>query len=149
MKIRAKRFDKSLPLPNYEELAAGFDFYCREEVVINPGETAAIPANLALEIPEDFFLLVSPRSSTWSKYGLIMPHSNGIVDPFYRAIDHEIMLQFYNPTRRSVTVGKGDKIAQGILLKYEKVDFEEVNGQLGKSKVKKWGLAKRKTQNFK
>ena len=145
MKLKAKRFDKSLPLPSYEDLAAGFDFYCRETVVINPKETAAIPANLALEIPEGFFLLVSPRSSTWSRYGLIMPHSNGIIDPFYRGIDHEIMLQFYNLSDKPVTVQKGDRIAQGLLIKYEKAEFEEVGEQLGKSKVIKWGLSQPKT----
>ncbi len=137
MRIRAKRFDKKFPLPKYEKMAAGFDFYCRESAILKPGEMKAIPANVAMEIPDGYVLIVVPRSSTAHRKGLMMPHSIGIIDPFYRGDDEEIVLLFYNFTKDKVSIRKGDKIAQGILLKSEKVDFQEVE-KLNKSKRGKW-----------
>lgn len=135
MKVKTKRFDKSLPFPEYEPGAAGFDFICRKGTIINPGETKAIPSNLAMKVPEGYVLLVTPRSSTSSKYGLIMPHSIGIIDPFYCDDSNEIMLIFHNFTQEKTKVETGDKIAQGILIKSEKLEFDEV-ANLGNSRVK-------------
>jgi dUTPase len=46
MKIRFKRFDKSIPVPEYKtEGAACFDLYARETTKIKPKETALIPTN--------------------------------------------------------------------------------------------------------
>ena len=144
MKLATKRFDKTIPLPKYQKLAAGFDFKCRKGAVIKPGETKVIPSNLAIEVPEGFFLLVAPRSSTWSRLGLIMPHSIGISDPFYRADGQEIALLLYNPTKKPAIIKKGDSIAQGVLLKYEKVEFDETKS-LSNSKIGKWKPCKRRS----
>lgn len=137
-KIKTKRFDRKMPFPEYEEGAAGFDFICREEVVFEAGEIKAISSNLAMEIPKGYVLLVVSRSSTHVRFKLAMPHSLGVIDPFYHGDDNEIMLIFNNFGKESVTVKKGEKIAQGILVKYEKVEFEDVE-RLGKSDVRKWG----------
>ncbi|NQU83512.1 MAG: dUTP diphosphatase [Parcubacteria group bacterium] len=142
MKIKTKRFDKTVPLPEYAELASGFNFVCRENIAIKPGESKAIPSNIAMEIPDGYVLLVVPRSSTSSRFGLSMPHSLGIIDPFYRGDDNEIMLIFHNFGKKESIIRKGDKIAQGILVKYEKVLFNEVD-KLGESIVKKWRKNKR------
>ncbi len=145
MKIKTKRFDKNIPLPSYEELAAGFDFVCREDTELEPGESKAIPGNIAMEIPDGYVLMVVPRSSTASRFGLTMPHSVGIIDPFYRGDDNEIMLIFHNFGNKKSIIKKGDKIAQGILVKYEKISFSETD-KLGKSKVNKWVKAERSTR---
>jgi dUTP pyrophosphatase len=108
-------------------MAAGFDFYCVKNTTIKPGEIKVLPSNIALEIPEGCALLVLPRSSTPSRHGLMMPHSIGLIDPFYHGDNDEIILQFYNFTKKQVKIKKGDKIAQGVLIKYEKVEFEEVS----------------------
>lgn len=69
----------------------------------------------------------------------MMPHSIGISDPFYRSDDNEIILLFYNFTGHSVKIKKGDKIAQDILIKFEKIELTEVN-KLNKSNRKKWNV---------
>ncbi len=144
MKIKTKRFNKSYPIPSYEADAAGFDFICREDVTINPGETKAIPSNLAMQIPKGYVLMVVPKSSTSSKYGLLMPHSIGIIDPFYCDDSNEIMLIFHNFTSKKSRVQAGEKVAQGILIKNEKVEFNEVKN-LGNSSIKgAWKKPKRK-----
>jgi dUTP pyrophosphatase len=136
MRLQTKRFNKKIPLPSYEKMAAGFDFYCSKDVPIEPGEIKALPGNIAMEIPEGYALLVLPRSSTPSRHGLMMPHSIGLIDPFYRGDNDEVILQFYNFTKKSVIIKKGDKIAQGVLIKYEKVEFEEVDKLSGKGRGK-------------
>jgi len=149
MKIKTKRFDKTIPLPSYEKLAAGFDFICGKDMLLKPNESKAVPGNIAMEIPKGYVLLVVPRSSTPSRYGLTMPHSMGIIDPFYRGDNNEIMLIFHNFGDKDSIIKKGDKIAQGILMKYETVLFDEVE-KLGNSNVRKWQECKHvNEQNFK
>lgn len=140
MKLITKRFDTSIPLPEYEEKAAGFDFVCREDAIIDPKEIKALPGNIALEIPEGYVLLVVPRSSTANRKGMIMPHSMGVVDPFYDGEDNEIVLLFQNITDQPVKVKRGEKLAQGILVKYEKVEFDE-SKKLKPSKREKWNVS--------
>ncbi len=126
-----------MPIPKYEKLAAGFDFYCRESAVIKSKQIKTISANIAMEIPDGYVLFVLPRSSTAHRKGLMMPHSVGVIDPFSRGNDEEIVLLFYNFTEKNIHIRKGDKLAQGILLKNEKVDFIEVE-RLSRSKRGKW-----------
>ena len=137
MKVPTKRFDTSLPLPKYEKQAAGFDFICRSRATLKPSEIKAIPANLALAIPEGYVLLIVPRSSTPSRLGLMMPHSVGVLDPYYSGDQNEIVLLLQNFTEKVVRVKKGDVLAQGILVKYEKVEFDETK-KLKSSKRGKW-----------
>lgn len=143
MKLKIKRFDKKIPLPKYEKLAAGFDFYLPKGVTFGPGETKAVDSNIAAEIPEGYFLMVVPRSTTFKRFGLVMPHSMGIIDPMYFGDDNEIVLLFQNPSDKTVRVSKGAKIAQGILIKYEKAEFQEVK-KLRKSKRAKWDMKGKK-----
>jgi len=126
MEIKIKRFDESLPIPQYEDGAAGFDFFCRIDMTIAPNEIKGVPANVALVVPKDHVLLVVPRSSTPTRTGLIMPHSIGVIDPFFCGDDNEIQLIFKNTTDKPVTIKKGDKLAQGLLIKCEKTIFKEV-----------------------
>lgn len=126
MKIKIKRFDPDVPLPQYDKDAAGLDFFSRSEITIGPGEIRGIPSNIAMEIPKGYVLLVVSRSTIPTRRGLIMPHAVGIIDPFFCGDDNEIILIFQNITNESVTVEKGAKLAQGILVKFENMELEEV-----------------------
>lgn len=137
MKIKTKRFDKDLPLPAYEDLAAGFDFVCRSDDEILPGKMKAISGNIAMVIPDGYVLLVVPRSSTPSRFDLVMSHSVGVIDPFYHGDTNEIKLLFQNIGEEPVSIKRGDQIAQGMLLKCEKVEFDEVES-LEDSKIREW-----------
>jgi dUTP pyrophosphatase len=148
MKLKVKRFNKKIPLPKYEKLAAGFDFYLPRSVTFRPGETKTIDTNIAMEIPEGYFILVVPRSTTFSRFGLIMPHSMGIIDPMYRGDNNELVLLFRNLSKKKVTVPRGAKISQGILMKYEKAEFQEVE-KLNKSKREKWNIKVRNKYRIK
>lgn len=125
-KIRIKRFDKELPLPEYKtEGAAGFDMTARETVIIKPGMIGYIPLNVAVETPRGYMMLVAARGST-HKHGLMPVHGIGIGDWDYRGDDDEYKFPAYNFTNKSVTIEKGTRIAQGIFVKYLKGNFKEI-----------------------
>ncbi|MBN2454863.1 dUTP diphosphatase [Candidatus Woesearchaeota archaeon] len=134
MKVKIKRIDKTLPLPEYHTKGSvGFDICCREEARIKPREIALLPGNIIVETPPGYMLLVALRSSTPRKKGLIKPHGIGIIDQDYCGDEDEIKVQVFNNTDKEVVVEKGERIAQGVFVKVEKFGWEEKNS-MGKSR---------------
>ena len=128
MKVKIKRLDKDLPLPQYETGGSvGFDLLCRESVTVAPQTVALIPANVIVETPPGYMLMVTLRSSTPRKRGLLIPHGVGVIDPDYCGEDDEIQIQIYNFTDQPVTVERGDKIAQGIFVRLDIAEWSEVS----------------------
>lgn len=128
MKVKIKRLDQTLPLPKYEtEGSVGFDFLAREDVTIPPKAVALIPGNVIVEVPETYMLLVSLRSSTPQKKGLLMPHGIGVIDHDYCGPEDEIKIQVHNFTDTPVTIKRGEKIAQGIFVHIDKFEWEEAS----------------------
>ena len=134
MKVKIKRIDKSLPLPTYQTSGSvGFDIYSREDMEIKPREIALIPGNIIVETPAGYMLLVALRSSTPRKKGLIKPHGIGVIDNDYCGEGDEIKVQVYNNTDNVVKVDKGERVAQGIFVKVDKFEWEEVD-MMGKAR---------------
>lgn len=108
--------------PTYEE-NAGYDLSCIEYVEIPPGERRLVKTGLAMEIPAGFYGHISDRSGNAWKKGV---HCLGkIIDPSYRG---EIGVILYNTsTTEPAIFHPGNRIAQIIIKKYEKVKFIEVN----------------------
>ncbi|MEK7172176.1 MAG: dUTP diphosphatase [Patescibacteria group bacterium] len=128
MKVKITRIDKALPLPKYETSGSvGFDFVAREDTEIQPHAVALVPGNVIVEVPLGYMLLVSLRSSTPRKKGLLKPHGIGVIDHDYCGPRDEIKIQVYNFTDKPVTVLRGEKIAQGIFVRVDKCEFEEVS----------------------
>ncbi len=128
MKVEIFRIDKSLPLPKYETAGSlAFDFLAREETEIKPQEIKLIPGNVIVKCPKNLALLVLPRSSMPLKKSLVCPHSIGLIDGDYHGEKDEIMIQVMNIGKTPVTVGKGERIAQGLFVKTETVELEEVH----------------------
>ena len=127
MKVRIKRIDKSLPLPQYKTSgAAGFDVYARETVTLNPREVKLIPLNVVLEIPEDTWVLLAPRSSA-HKLGITSANSIGIGDRDFCGDNDEYHFAALNFRDEEVTIERGTRIAQMLLVNYKQVKFEEVD----------------------
>ena len=139
MKVRIKRFDKSLPLPQFDEsdpktgerygesLIAGFDLFCREDKIIPPHQVELVAINNAIETPPDCFLLLAARSSTPWKKGLMLANGVGITDPFYSGDNDELKIQLLNFTDKPVEVKRGEALAQGIIVRRERVEWLEVD----------------------
>jgi len=128
MNIRIKRVDPSLPLPKYQtEGSVAFDLYARKEIVTPPWTPTIIPANIIVEVPEGYFLMLASRSSTPIKKKLMIANSIGVIDQDYHGDKDEIGIQVLNFSKENVVVEKGERIAQAILVKIAKVEsFEEV-----------------------
>ena len=127
MEIKIKRIDKTLPLPKYETAGSvGFDLICRESAEISPNSIVLIPANVIVETPPGYMLMVCLRSSTPRKLGLMMPQGVGIVDNDYCGEEDELKIQVYNFTDEVVHVEKGSRIAQGIFVRVDTAEWNEV-----------------------
>lgn len=127
MKIHIKRIDKTLPLPQYETIGSvGFDLLARETVIVSAKSLAKIPTNVVIQTPPGYMLLVTLRSSTPSRKGLLKPHGVGIIDQDYCGNGDEILIQVYNFTEKSVTVERGEKIGQGIFVRIDQMEWEEI-----------------------
>ena len=127
--VKIKRLDKNLPLPRYEtEGSVGFDLLCRESVTINSQRVGLIPANVIVETPPGYMLMVTLRSSTPRKQGLLIPHGVGVIDQDYCGEGDEIKIQVYNFTPDAVSIERGDRIAQGIFVRVDRAEWLEVEG---------------------
>ena len=128
MKIKIKRIDRKLPLPKYETSGAvGFDFLAREDTLVKAKSIALIPGNVIVETPVGYMLKIALRSSTPKRKGLLSPHGVGVIDQDYCGNEDEIKIQVYNFTNQDVLVERGEKIAQGVFVKIDKFDWEEVD----------------------
>lgn len=127
MQIRIARVDSTLPLPKYESTGAvGFDLITRETTVIEPHAIALVPGNVIVQVPEGHALLIVPRSSLPRKKALVCPHSIGVIDQDYHGPDDELLVQVQNISDEPVTVERGERIAQGMFVKVEQAQWEEV-----------------------
>ncbi len=129
MRVAIQRLDASLPLPEYHTAGAvGFDLITRQATVIEPGEIGLVPGNVIVKVPPGYALLIVPRSSLPRKKALVCPHSIGIIDQDYHGDGDEILVQVQNISDQAVTVERGERIAQGIFVKVETAQWEEVGG---------------------
>lgn len=125
--VRIQRVDPTLPLPKYEtEGSVGFDLIARETVTVEPGAIALIPANVIVETPNGYALILASRSSTPKKKGLSFPHAIGVIDQDYCGPQDEVKIQVMNFTKEPVTVERGEKVAQGMFVRVDQLQWEEV-----------------------
>ena len=115
-----------LPLPKYmSEHAAGMDLYAgvEKELVIAPGEWKLVPTGLAIALPVGYEAQVRPRSGLALKQGVSVLNTPGTVDADYRG---EVGVILMNHSKQELVIKRGDRIAQMIINKIERIVFEEV-----------------------
>lgn len=125
--VNLKKLRPDAVIPTYgTEFAAGADLYAcmDEDVEIKPGETQFIHTGIALEIPEGLVGLVYARSGMACKKGAAPANKVGVIDSDYRG---EIMVALFNHSKNSITVSKGERIAQLVLTPYITADFTETD----------------------
>jgi len=135
MHIPIQRVDTSLPLPSYATPGAvGFDLITRETTVIEPGKIALVPGNVIVRVPQGYALLIVPRSSLPRKKALVCPHSIGVIDQDYHGEKDELLVQVQNISDQPVTVERGERIAQGLFVKVEIAEWQEVESHGAESR---------------
>lgn len=124
MRVKLKLFDTSLPMPAYKTSgAAAFDLYARIDVVVSPQSVAYVPLNVAVQLPKDHWALVSARSSLHKK-SLILANGIGIGDYDYRGDGDEYLAALFNFSSMPVTVERGERVVQMLILRRESVELE-------------------------
>lgn len=114
-------------LPEYQTAgAAGMDLKAdiSEPVVLKPGEVQVIPTGLYMAIPEGYEIQVRSRSGLAAKYGIFCLNSPGTLDADWRGNTGVILANF---GKNNFVVNPGDRIAQAVLSKIEKIEWEEVS----------------------
>ena len=125
MKIRVINKSKH-PLPQYEtDHSAGVDLRANidDPVVLGSLERALIKTGLFIELPVCYEAQVRPRSGLAYKKGISVLNSPGTIDADYRG---EIGVILVNLSNESVTIEDGERIAQLVIARHEKAEWEEV-----------------------
>jgi dUTP pyrophosphatase len=121
---------RGLPLPSYQTMsAAGLDLVAAvqdgDPLTLQPGERGLVPTGLVLQIPEGFEAQVRPRSGLALRHGVTVLNSPGTIDADYRG---EIMVLLINLGADTVSISRGERIAQIVFSPITQASFIAVKG---------------------
>ena len=114
------------PLPHYAtEKSAGMDLRANLEkpVILKPLERKIIPTGLYIALPDGYEAQIRPRSGLAIKHGITLVNTPGTIDADYRG---EIGIIMINLSNEAFEIKDGERIAQMIINKYEKITWETV-----------------------
>ncbi len=120
------------PLPAYEtSLSAGMDLraFLDAPLLLKPLARHLVPTGLFIELPPGCEAQVRPRSGLAAKHGITVLNSPGTIDADYRG---EIKVILVNLSGETYTVNDGDRIAQMVVSRHERVQLTEV-GELNQT----------------
>lgn len=128
LQVKIKLFDRSLPLPEYKSArAAALDLYSRLDVEVPAHSVTYVPLNVALQVPDNHFVLLAARSSLHKK-GLMLANGIGIGDYDYRGDGDEYVAALYNFSDQPSRIAKGERLVQMIVLERQSVQLELAEG---------------------
>jgi dUTP pyrophosphatase len=125
--LRINPEQQDISLPTYAtEGSAGMDICAavEKDVEILPGETILIPTGFIIELPQGHEAQVRPRSGLAIKHNIGILNSPGTIDSDYRG---EVKIILTNFGKKPYIIHRGDRIAQMIVAKYERVQWKEVS----------------------
>lgn len=126
VRIKMLRHDAVDPLPQYATAgAAAMDLHAAldEPTAIAAGAVAIVPTGIAVSIPPGYEIQVRSRSGLAAKNGIFALNSPGTIDSDYRG---EISVILANFSKQDFTVKNGDRIAQIVLNKVERIEWSVV-----------------------
>lgn len=107
---------------NMNDLPSEMGDMCYLQVL--PGDRKLIPTELSVAIPDEYEIQIRPRSGLALKHGIMVVNSPGTIDASYRG---KIGVILMNSGSNSFTVNPGDRIAQAVLCKVEKIHWQQVD----------------------
>ena len=114
------------PLPQYATKgSSGMDIKASLDMplILQPLERNLVPTGLFVEIPSGYEMQIRPRSGLAIKHGITCLNSPGTIDSDYRG---EIKIILINLSSEEQAINPGDRIAQMIIQKTERAEFEQV-----------------------
>lgn len=126
VRVLLKRLDAGLPRPAYARPGdAGLDLHAAADVTLAPGARALVGTGVAVAIPEGFAGLVVPRSGLALRHGVSLVNTPGLIDAGYRG-EVRVLLVNHDPAA-PVTLRRGERIAQLVVLPVEQAELAEVD----------------------
>lgn len=128
------RLDADLPLPSYSHPGdAGLDLLSTVDVEVAPAQRVLVPTGVAVALPDGYAGFVHPRSGLAVREGLTVANAPGTIDAGYRG---EIKVALVNlDAERTVSVHRGERIAQLVVQRVEQVVFHEVERLPGSARA--------------
>lgn len=112
-------------------MSAGYDFYSPFDFHLEPGKTIKIPTGIRAKMPEDYVLMIYPRSGLGFKYRLQLNNTVGVIDSdYYNALNEgHIMIKITNDSNegKALDIKAGEGFAQGIFMQYGIVEDDDAN----------------------
>lgn len=124
--IKIKYFDQEIE--QIQKISQGdwIDLRCAERVELKAGEYKLLRLGVGMILPDGYEAHVLPRSSTPSKFGIILANSMGVIDNSYSGDSDE--WRFPAVAIRDTVIEKGDRIAQFRIVKNQpSIEFEVVD----------------------
>ena len=90
---------------------------------LKPNEVASFSTGIKASVPEDYMMLIFPRSSTGFKLHCILANTTGIIDAGYR---DEIKLSLYNFGKETVCLQDAQRVAQFVIIPRPKLELNLV-----------------------
>lgn len=110
-------------------MSAGYDFYSPFDFHLEPGKTIKIPTGIRAKMPEDYVLMIYPRSGLGFKYRLQLNNTVGVIDSdYYNALNEgHIMIKITNDSNegKALDIKAGEGFAQGIFMQYGIVEDDD------------------------
>lgn len=113
-------------LPQYATaLSAGMDLRANIDtpILLKPMQRKLVPTGLYIALPEGFEAQIRPRSGLALKKGITLLNTPGTIDADYRG---EIGVIVVNLSEEDFIIEDGERIAQMVIARYEKAEWEEV-----------------------
>ena len=113
-------------LPEYATVdSAGMDLKANidEPFVLGPLERQIVPTGIFIQLPKGAEAQIRPRSGLAAKNGITVLNSPGTIDSDYTG---EIKVVLINLSNENFVVNPGDRIAQMVVARYERVEWNEV-----------------------
>lgn len=127
MSLNVKIVNKSNhQLPSYATVSsAGMDLKANtlEPIVLKPMERYLFPTGIYIQLPEGYEAQIRPRSGLAAKYGITVTNAPGTVDADYTG---EVKVSLINLSNDTFVVQPGERIAQMVIARYEKITWNEV-----------------------
>lgn len=124
--------DRGIHIPERKTSgSSGYDLEAADYYVLYPHVITVISTGLKAYMNDDEYLSIFVRSSLAFKKGLMLANNTGIIDSdYYNNPDNEghIMVGLYNTGDEPVAIKKGDRVAQGIFMKYLTCDNDCAQG---------------------
>ena len=127
---KVNKITEDIKLPERSTLnSAGYDFFAIEDVTLPAKKLTRVMTGVKCELMPNQVLILANRSSNPSKKGLILANGIGVIDADYYGNpdnDGEMGFEFYNILDEDIVIKKGEKLGQGIIIKFDKTEDDYV-----------------------